>query len=214
MKRTWLAIALTWMLCMISMQSGAVTRYVEGVHYLTVSGEESEAPSDKVELMEFFSYSCPHCYALEPHIDHWYQQQDDKVVLNRVPGMFRASWKTHAQVYYTAEALGVLDKTHTDFFKAVHQERRPMLSEQEISDFFGQRGVDEKDFNAMYSSFGIHSKLTQAAELAKKYRITSVPTFVINRKYISHAGLVGSQEELVNVIDYLVKKEQSSLSQQ
>ncbi len=163
---------------------------------------------DKVEVVEAFWYGCPHCYDFEPIVQNWKEDAPDYVAFRRMPAVLNQQWIPHAKAYYTAVKLGVLDRIHKPLFDAIHQERRPVFSDSALKDFFESRGVDGDDFTRVYNSSEIQIKIKQAYHMARNYRLTGVPSVIINGKYVTSASMAGSYKRMLEVMDYLVEKEQ------
>jgi thiol:disulfide interchange protein DsbA len=189
-------------------------KFKEGEHYFRmVPTQPTVGGADKIEVAEFFWYGCPHCYDMEPYINKWAENKDPNVRFVRVPATWNALVRLHGQLYYTEEVLarnGVL-KEPAAFREAVFQEylRRGnrMTTEAAIQKVFARFGVSEEDFNSTWNSFEVNQKLRVAADLARRYSISSVPTVVVNGKYRTSASEVGSYPRLMEVIDELTVRE-------
>jgi thiol:disulfide interchange protein DsbA len=116
----------------------------------------------KVEVTEFFWYSCPHCNALEPSLEAWVKKQGDKITFRRVPVMFRESFIPQQKLYYTLEAMGLVDSMHAKVFRAIHIEHQQLDTDKQIADFIAKQGVDAKKFADVYNSFGVQTKVQRA----------------------------------------------------
>jgi len=190
--------------------SPLVTRFVAGKHYTLINPAQptSSAP-DQVEVAEFFMYSCPHCYNFEPHIQQYLASKPAYVNFLRVPVVFNQAAELHARAFYTAEAMGILDKTHGPMFKEIHVNRNMLGSENAIVDLFISLGVDGPKFRETFNSFAVDTKMRQGATMARRFQITSVPNIVINGKYMTSGSMAGSYETLLEIIDELVMIEHS-----
>ena len=179
----------------------------EGSGYETISPAQPTANPNKIEVIEFFWYGCPHCYSFEPNLKQWLKTKPDNVEFIRIPAVFNEQWGKHAKAYYVAEALGIVDKVHDDFFDAIQVKKESLETEEELSKFFAAHGVKESDFKDTFNSFMIDAKLRQAPAIAAKYGITGVPALIINGKYKTNGTLAGSQEKMIDVLNQLIKKE-------
>jgi protein dithiol oxidoreductase (disulfide-forming) len=175
--------------------------------YEAVSPPQPTANSAKIEVIEFFWYGCPHCYSFEPTLTTWLKAKPENVEFIRIPAIFNEQWGKHAKAYFTAEALGVIDKIHTDFFDAIQEKKQELETEDQLAKFFAAHGVKEADFRETYNSFMIDAKMRQAPALAAKYGITGVPAIIVNGKYKTNGTLAGSQEKMIDVMNALIKKE-------
>ncbi len=190
------------------------TAYAEGfqagTHYRPlVTPVSTTTDKDKVELVEVFWYGCPHCYALEPTVEKWLEHKSDNVEFVLIPGVLGKRWELDARVYYTAETLGVLDKTHKPYFDAIHLEKRRMRNKEQVADFFADLGVDKEAFLKAFDSFGVETKLRRSQQLVKRYKIRGVPAVIVNGKYEVTGSSAGSGEKIFEIVDYLVAEEQA-----
>ncbi|CAG7857652.1 hypothetical protein MCAMS1_02557 [biofilm metagenome] len=174
--------------------------------YEAVSPPQPTANPAKVEVIEFFWYGCPHCFSFEPSLKAWLKTKPENVDFIRIPAVFNEQWGKHAKAYFTAEALGVVDKVHSDLFDGV-QAKKPLETEDDLAKFFAEHGVKEADFRETYNSFMVDAKMRQAPEIAGKYGIDGVPAIIVNGKYKTTGSLAGSQEKMIDVINELIKKE-------
>ncbi len=179
----------------------------ESLGYQTLTPAQPTQNPDKIEIIEFFSYGCPHCYHLEPALEKWLKTKPENVEFIRYPVVFNALYGKYAKAYYVAEALGVLDKVHADFFDAIHNKKQRLSSEDQLAKFFVAHGVDEAEFRNTYNSFLIDTKFRQAKATPPRYGITGVPTIIINGKYKTSGPLAKSNENIVKVIEQLIQKE-------
>jgi thiol:disulfide interchange protein DsbA len=159
--------------------------YEVGVHYERLPIAVDTAVPSKIEVVEVFSYGCPHCFSFEPAIEAWRARQPADVNFRRIPAVFRSDWLILAQAYYTAEVLAKI--------------------------FQDSAGVDGEQFLKVLNSFGVRSKVQQADAQARMYRVPGVPTLIVNGKYRVNGGqLVGTNIEMLDVVDYLVAKERDA----
>ena len=179
--------------------------------YQTLSPAQPTQDKSKVEVIEFFWYGCPHCYALEPSLNAWLKTLPKNVTFIRQPAMFWAGAEVHAKAYFVAESLGVVDKVHADLFDAIQNKKQKMDSEEELAKFFVAHGVKEAAFRDAYKSFGIDTKVKQSKTLAPRYGISGVPTLVVNGKYVTSASLAGSAENVTKILNQLIAQESAAL---
>lgn len=175
--------------------------------YEPLSQPQPVQDQSKVEVIEFFWYGCPHCYAFEPSVNSWLKTKPANVVFIRQPAIFSDLWGKHAKAYFTAEALGVSDKTHAAFFDAIQNKKQKLTSEDDLAKFFAEHGVKEDDFRAAYNSFIVDTKMRQAEAMAARYGVTGVPTVIVNGKYRITGTTAQGQENILNVADELIKQE-------
>lgn len=175
--------------------------------YETLSPAQPVQNPAKVEVIEFFWYGCPHCYSLEPAMQAWLKTKPANVEFIRQPAVFSDLWGKHAKAFFTAEALGVSEKTHADFFDAIQNKKQKLVGEDDLAKFFVAHGVKEEDFRAAYNSFIVDAKMRQAESMAARYGITGVPAIIVNGKYRVTATTAKSQENMLSVTDELVRQE-------
>ena len=149
------------------------------------------APPGKIEVVDFFWYGCPHCFAFEPALDSWVRRLPNDVAFRRVPVGFTARHQVHQKVFYALEMLGKLDAMHARFFNAIHAERRPLDSPGDIAAYMASQGIDQKAFVEAFKSFTVESKARQASALSDAYRIDGVPALGIHGRFYTSPGLAG-----------------------
>jgi len=179
----------------------------ESSGYETLSPAQPTQNQDKIEIIEFFWYGCPHCYSLEPLIEKWLKTKPDNVEFIRQPAIFSDVWGKHAKAYFVAEALGVTDKIHTDFFDAIQNKKQKLTSEDQLAKFFVAHGVDEKKFRNTFNSFLIDAKVRQAKAMGPRYGLSGVPAIIINGKYKTNGPIAKSHENMIEVMNKLIKQE-------
>ena len=178
--------------------------------YEAVSPAQPVQNPSKVEVIEFFWYGCPHCYSLEPSMVEWLKTKPANVEFIRQPAVFSDLWGKHAKAFFTAEALGVGEKVHADFFDAIQNKKQKLTSEEELAKFFAAHGVKDEDFKAAYNSFMVDAKMRQAETMAARYGITGVPALIVNGKYRVTATTAKSQENMLSVTNQLIQQESGS----
>ncbi|MGY6214470.1 thiol:disulfide interchange protein DsbA/DsbL [Methylolobus aquaticus] len=179
--------------------------------YEMVEPPQPTADPSKVEVLEFFWYGCPHCYHLEPDLNAWLKKKPDNVEFIRQPAIFNERWGAHAKAFFTAEALGVLDKMHSDFYEAIQNQNRKLETEDELAPFFKEHGIAEADFRKAYKSFAVDTKMRQAATMAQRYGITGTPAVVINGKYRTSGSLAKSFPRMIEIMNQLIAQESAAL---
>lgn len=178
--------------------------------YEAVSPAQPVQNSSKIEVIEFFWYGCPHCYSLEPSMVEWLKNKPANVEFIRQPAVFSDLWGKHAKAFFTAEALGVGEKVHANFFDAIQNKKQKLDSEDELAKFFAAHGVKDADFKAAYSSFMVDAKMRQAETMAARYGITGVPALIVNGKFKVTATTAKSQENMLSVTNQLIQQESSN----
>ncbi len=179
---------------------------VEGTHYIKVSPPAPvAAPAGKVEVVEFFSYGCPHCFALEPAVESWAKQLPAYVSFRRVPVGFNALYETYQKIYFSLEAMGQVDAMQRKVFEAIHVQRQRLDKEADIVAFMKANGIDGAKFAEHFKSFSVQTKQRQAKQLADAYKIEGVPTLGVQGQYVTSGSLAGSNERALAVADKLAQ---------
>lgn len=204
-------ILLAAFLVACSAQSGAEGDFKEGVHFQTITNAPTASQRDYVEVIEVFSYACVHCATFDPFVEEWKESIGDDVRFVRLPAVFNPSWEPFARAYYTAEVMGVLDKTHEELFQALHTERKQIRSIRQLADWYAEHGVDKDEFLKTAQSFAVETKLRRSRTLVPRYGIGATPTMVVNGKYRSTGADAGGYEELIQLVDTLVEREQAAM---
>lgn len=185
-------------------------QYSANKDYITISpAVQSAQGADKVRVVEFFWYGCPHCYTFAPLMENWRKTVADNVEVIRVPAVFNKGWIPHAQAYYAAEQLGILEKVHMAIFQQIHVQRNNLHSQQALATFIGARaGIDKQQVLNAMNSFEVSNKVRLAMEMVRGSRLQGVPAVVVNGKYLTSGRYVKTNREVLKVIDFLVAKEQ------
>jgi thiol:disulfide interchange protein DsbA len=180
---------------------------VEGTHYTRLAQPVAvTVPAGKIEVIEFFSYGCPHCFALEPTLETWVKRLPNDVVLKRVPVAFNALYENYQKIFFALEAMGQLDAMHRKVFNAIHVQKLRLDKEADIAAFMTANGIDGAKFIEHYKSFSVQTKARQAHQLSQSYKIDGVPTLAVQGRYLTSGSLAGSNERALAVADALVQK--------
>lgn len=172
-------LALSQVACAESVSPVAGSKFKEGKDYAAISGAKGiKTP----EVIEFFSYTCGHCYNMEGFLQKWKPSKPEDVKFVRIP-VFMKQVGHLTQGYYAAEVLGVLDKIHMEIFHQWHRDKKIIRTKKDLYPIFEKAGVSKEDFEKAYNSFAVASKVQYAKKMAKDMKVTSFPKFVINQKY-------------------------------
>jgi thiol:disulfide interchange protein DsbA len=166
---------------------------IAGTDYRVLERPQQVEAGNKVEVTEFFWYSCPHCFAFEPALEGWVKSQGDKIVFKRVPVGFKISFVPQQKLYYALEAMGKLDELHKKVFEAIHLQRQRLDTEAQIVDFIAAQGVDKAKFLAVFNSFAVQSKVGRIPKMQQDYGIDSVPMVAIGGRFVTAPHMVGAQ---------------------
>jgi thiol:disulfide interchange protein DsbA len=179
----------------------------EGTHYVKLgSPAPTSVPAGKVlEVVEFFWYGCPHCYAFEPVIEAWVKKLPADVAFRQVPVGFMAPHQFHARLFYALEETGQLAALHRKVFNAIFQQGKRLNNESEIVQFAKDHGADGNMLVKAMKGFSVSTKAARAKQLAEAYKIDGVPALGIHGRFYTAASLAGSHERAVAVADYLIQ---------
>ena len=180
--------------------------YTEGVHYKKVP-QPSSSSGEKIEVVEFFWYGCPHCYSFEPYIQAWKKTKPENVEFVRVSAIFRPDWEIQARAYYALNNMGVIDDVHEKIFKAIIKDKKRLNTKASITDFVEKNGVDKEKFLEQYNSFAVDGMVRKGKKQQKAYAIQGVPSIVVNGKYLSSGSMSGSYGNLIKIMDDLIAQE-------
>ena len=193
------------------------TLWKEGVNYTRlVPAQPTSVPAGQVEVLEFFWYACPHCYAIDPLVESWKKTKPAYISFSRVHVMWNEGHRALARLYYTLDSMGKLDQLHGEVFKEIHLNGNPLIasdpnntaeSERIQTAFVTKHGISESDFKKAYHSFAVDTALQRADELVQRYRIDGVPTFVVNGKYVADVRSADGQERLISLVSDLAAQE-------
>lgn len=170
----------------------------------------TEANNGKIELIEFFWYSCPHCNAFEPTFAQWLKNAPKDVLVRRVPVAFRDDFAPQQRLFYTLEAMELLEKLHARVFAAVHVERLPLNTEALILGWIEKQGIDKAKFAEIYKSFSVASKIKRATQLQNEFRIEGVPSFGIAGRYYTDGSMAGGMERALKVAESLIAQSRAA----
>ena len=178
----------------------------EGTHYKVLTPQSTDS-GDKIEVLEFFWYGCPHCYSFEPYAQAWKKSKPANVVFTRVPAIFRPDWEIQARVYYALSNMGVIEDIHGKIFDAVHKDKKLLNTKTALTDFVVKNGVDKEKFLKEYDSFAVDGMVRKAKKKQKAYKIEGVPSVAVNGKYLTSGSMSGSYDNLVKIMDHLIAVE-------
>lgn len=202
MQRKWMLLVAV----LLAACTQATAEPVAGKDYQVIDPPVPTAAPNKIEVIEFFYYGCPHCYQLEPHLKSWLKQKPADVEFKTQPAVFRESWLPLTKAYFALEATGNLARLHEKLFAALHDQNVPISTDDALFDWVEKQGVDRDKFADVYKSFGVQGKTQRAVQMTKEYRIAGTPSMVIDGKYITSGSMTGSHESMMKVVDYLIAK--------
>jgi protein dithiol oxidoreductase (disulfide-forming) len=182
----------------------AGTPWQEGVNYTRlVPAQPTNVAAGQVEVLEFFWYACSHCYSLEPTVAAWLKTKPAYVSFSRVPVLWNEGHRSLARLFYTLDSMGKLNEAHSEIFKEIQVNGDPLIgpdpnngaaAERVQLAFIKRLGIPDADFEKEYHGFNVETAMQRADQLVQRYRVTAVPTFVVNGKYITDVGMAGAAE--------------------
>jgi protein dithiol oxidoreductase (disulfide-forming) len=181
--------------------------YQEGQDYVALDKRvPSDAAAGRVEVIEFFWYSCPHCNAFEPRLEQWIAKLPKDVTLRRVPVAFRDDFVPQQRLFYALEAMNKVEELHKKVFYAIHVEKRALNNLAAISEWVASQGVDKAQFEQIYNSFAVQTKSTRATKLQNDYKVGGVPALGIAGRFYTDGSLAQSMERALQITDWLVSE--------
>lgn len=179
---------------------------VEGREYTRLDPPQPVRDPGKIELIEFFSYACPHCGAYEPTLDPWLKQLPADVAVRRVPVAFLMNADNFQRTYYSLEALGLVDQLQLKIFRAIHIDRLRLEKPEDIAEFVGKNGGDAAKFLAAFKSFSVATAQTRGKKTLAEYKVESVPLLAINGRFITSPQLAGGAPQSLAVAGWLIEQ--------
>lgn len=163
-----------------------------------------EAPAGKIEVVEFFWYSCGHCNNFEPALEAWIKRAPKDLAIRRVPVAFQDSFVPQQRLYYTLEAMGLVDTLHAKVYAAIHVEKLKLARAEQIADWAAKQGVDKAKFMEQFNSFSVATKATRATRLQNAYRVEGVPALGVAGRFYTDGSLAKSMARALQVVEFLV----------
>ncbi|MGA1758967.1 MAG: thiol:disulfide interchange protein DsbA/DsbL [Pseudomonadales bacterium] len=186
-------------------------QYEEGVHYQVLDPQAPLSTSGEgIEVSEYFSYGCGHCFQFDPVLNAWLDKQPEDVNFDRTPAVWNDYYGNLAQTYYTLKAMDLLESLHVAVFEAIHIQRKNLSKPGVMADFLEEAGVDPEAFAKVFNSFGVRMSLQQADARGRAYRASGVPTLIVNGKYRIETRGAGSVQEMLKVAEFLIELERQS----
>jgi thiol:disulfide interchange protein DsbA len=193
------------------------TSWQDGVNYTRlVPAQPTSVPTGQVEVLEFFWYACPHCNSIDPLVAAWLKAKPSYVTFSRVHVLWNEDHRALARLYYTLDSMGKLEQLHSEIFKEIHVNGNPLVganpnnaaqSERIQTAFVVKHGISEAEFTKAYHSMPVDLALQRADELVQRYRVDSVPRFVVNGKYVTDVSMAGTPERLISLVGDLAVQE-------
>jgi thiol:disulfide interchange protein DsbA len=210
MKRFGLACLLVGALLPTAVVAAEGEAPKEGVNYERLPVAVETRDPKKVEVVEVFSYACIHCKNFQPLVTAWHASAPEYVDFYQLPAAFDPTWAKLAQAFYAAEALGVTDKVHDLIFSGIHDRRVNLADPVELATLFKDAaGIEPDQFNQVFNSFSVRSRVQQADAKTRAYRVTGTPTLIVDGQFRVDARMAGGNEAMLRVVDYLVEQQKA-----
>lgn len=180
--------------------------YLEGRDYSLLDQPVRTLNPAKIEVVEVFSYTCPHCFHFEPMIEEWAKKQKDDVALVQTHTKWSAGMEPYQRGFYTAVTLKVKDKVQLAVFKAIHEQQKQLPDAQAWADFLAAYGVSKQSVLSTYDSFIVSGQVAQADQRSRDYKITGTPEIVVEGKYRVSTRTSATYDDMLKVVQFLVDK--------
>jgi thiol:disulfide interchange protein DsbA len=182
--------------------------FVAGKDYLVLDkAAPVDAPAGKIEVVEFFWYACPHCFAFEPALSAWLKKLPKDVAFRRVPVVFQDSFVPPQKLYYTLEAMGQLEAMHSKVFNAIHVEHQKLDKDALVVDWAAKQGLDKAKFTEIYNSFAVSTKIRKAAQLQEAFQVAGVPAIGVAGKFYTDGSQAQNMERGLQVVEFLLAQQ-------
>ena len=183
----------------------------EGSDYLVLDKRAPvEAPAGKVEVVEFFWYSCPHCNRFEPAMEEWTKKAPKDVVVRRVPVSFRPDFEPQQRLYYVLEAMKKVEQLHKKVFYAIHVEKQMLNTLELMGAWAEKQGLNKAKFVDTYNSFSVATKARKATQLQDAYKVDGVPALGVAGRFYTSGTLAQTMDRALVVVDHLIVQARKS----
>ncbi len=202
-----LAVAAVALLWMPILSAQGVSLWEEGKHYERINPAQPTSSGDKVEVVEVFSYACVHCANFEPHIQAWKKTMPENAELVLMPATWNQVYALYARAFYTAQVLKAPAESHQALFDALHRDKMPLRSVEDLAGFYEKFGVDAQTFIKTATSFAVETNLKRANSMVPRYGVRGTPAMIVDGKYrfnVQSAG--GSEQAAMALLNHLIAK--------
>ena len=172
--------------------------------YELLSQPQPVGTGDRIEVIEFFWYGCPHCANLQPSLENWLKRKPVDVELRRVPAVFRESWVPHARVFYTLEALGELPRLHQSVYRAIHIDKESLTTASTSGDWAMRHGIEPAKWLGAYNSPEVERKVQESIKLTRAYSVPGTPSLIVDGRYLTSSSMAESMPALMSIVDGLI----------
>ena len=179
---------------------------IEGRDFVRLSPPVAVPAGGKIDVIEFFSYGCPHCHAFAPMLELWVKRLPPDVAFRRIPATFNAPFEGYARLYYALEAAALVESLHKRVFAAIHVQRQRLDKDADIAALVNAGGGDGAKVVEAYKSFSVATKVRQAKQVAEAYKIDGVPTLGIHGRWFTSGSLTGGNDKALLVANHLIQR--------
>lgn len=184
----------------------------EGKDFRSVVPPQPVESGQRIEVLEFFQYSCPHCYSFNPDLEKWRKSAGNDIDYRRIPINWDNSTLNHTKLYYALESLGKLEAMHEKVFAAVHNGKRRLLDPAEMAELASNNGIDKKQFLDAFNSFTVATRSNRAGQIWRAYKIDGTPALGVDGKFVTAPSMVGTKEGGINALTALVQRARAERS--
>ena len=185
-------------------------KFQAGKHYFVIDPAQPTSSGNKIEVLEVFMYTCPHCYDLEPYLSKWQATKGADVSYSAFPAAWNEPVEAFARAFYAAETLGILEATHEKFFAAIHKEHVSLRTLDDIAQWYSKQGVTQEQFLSAANSFAVNTKVNRAKAMVPRWGVSGTPTVIVNGKYRFDVSSAGGHQNVADLINFLVDKERAA----
>lgn len=190
-------------LALLALGSPAEASAVAGHDYVVLEVPQRQETKGRIEVIEFFSWGCPHCYEFYPLLARWLATLPKDATFRRVPvGFGHPEWDNLARAYYALQSTGDLARLDGPIYEAIHREHVSLFDEESITAWVAKHGVNAAQFTAAYRSFAVNTSVGQAQQMVIDYRVDGIPTMAIDGRY----GVSADHTKMLAVVDELIAK--------
>ncbi len=187
-----------------AVQAQELVRARQNIEYRLIGPQPVET-RDRIEVIDFFWYGCPHCNDLQPALEGWIKRKPADVALRRIPAILRDSWAPHARIYYTLEQLNEVERLHQRVYYSYHVELLHMSKPDVMVEWAGKNGIDRKRWLDAYYSPEVDAKVEHAKKLNQAYTVEATPTLVVDGRYLTSGSLAPSLQGMIPVLEDLIR---------
>lgn len=162
------------------------------------------ATAERIEVIDFFWYGCPHCYTFQPALEDWVRRKPADVALRRIPVILRDNWAPHARIYYTLEALGEVERLHQAVYHGYHVEELHMSKPDVMLQWAVRHGIDGKRWSEAYNSAAVTQNVERAKEITLAYNVQGTPSLVVDGRYLTSPAMARSGQRMIPILEDLI----------